>query len=624
MNIKRILKFLIIFLVLFELNVHAYNKSVIDVTKMDIPEIQKALEKKLITSEELVSLYLDRIDSYDKNYNAIITINESAIEQAKELDKLREKGQVKGLLHGIPIIVKDNIDVVGMPTTAGAKALKDNFPKTNSFAVQKLLDAGAIILAKSNMSEFAFYASSSRSSYGTVKNAYNTEYSSYGSSGGSAVAVAANFAVASLGTDTNSSVRLPASANNLVGLRPTVGLVSRSGVLPYDAERDTIGSITKTVADSIILMNIINGYDSNDHKSINQDSKIYNVSKTDLDGITIGIPKPFLEGSNSNGLPENKATYEEVKQLMESAIQKMISIKAEIVYIDEYYTFETDNWYSVSVSGYTFCDAFNQYIKNTTGNIRSFQSLSSASGKITPLGGYTGSCGSYNMSGTVKEAPKTAYKNYVNKIMNDNNIDVIAYPSSKNKLLKSSANEGLQNLSSHASSTINYPSITVPLGFDSDMIPYGIEFMASTSQEELLYNIASAYESVNGNDIKNSPLTPSLYEIPESVQKLVDNYIKVIAKKTNYGFEENWIKNVVNYFREYTSNEEASEEAEALNLKYQTNKGLSTLLTALLFFIKWFLIIIGGIFVLLLVRKSIRRQIKRRKKLNKIGKRKKT
>ena len=182
--------FLIIFLLFFSIiNINALTESVIDITKMDVFELQEAVDNDLINYETITKLYLDRINEYDKNYKSIITINETAIEEAKKCDEVYKKEGRKSLLFGIPIIVKDNIDVYGIPTTAGTKSLSDNYPNNNAKLIQNLIDKGAIIIAKANMSEFALMASSSVSSYGTVRNAYNIDYSSYGSSGGSAVSV---------------------------------------------------------------------------------------------------------------------------------------------------------------------------------------------------------------------------------------------------------------------------------------------------------------------------------------------------------------------------------------------------------------------------------------------------
>ena len=554
MNIKKIIVLLISLLIL-PLNTLAYNKAAIDITKMDISELQKALDANIITSYELTQLYLDRINAYDKDYNAIITINERAIDEAKRLDEERSTGKVRSTLHGIPIIVKDNIDVLGMPTTAGSKALNDNYPKKNAEAVQKLIDAGAIILAKANMSEFAFEASSSRSGYGIVKNAYNLEYSAYGSSGGSAASVAATFAAAALGTDANSSVRLPAAASNLIGIRPTTGVISNVGVLPYDPIRDTIGPLTKTVSDSIIIMNIIN-----------QNNKEYKIS--DLKDIRIGIPTDFLKGNNENKLPENKLTYIEIQTLMETAIKKLEENGFTVVYIDDYYNYQTDYWFNNSLSGYLFCDSFNSYIKNTSSTIKNFYDLLTSINKITDLSDYVESCDSEETRLAEKNILKQEYKEYINKIMEESKLDLIMYPTTKNKLLKSSDYSRTQNLSAHASSTINYPAITLPLGFDKDGLPYGIELMARSNQENLLYNIASLYENINGN--KETPSTlPSLYKIPANLDKLVLNYT-IQYENVKYKFEKKWLTNVQKFFRDYASKDN-KDQIDILNDEYNCN-----------------------------------------------------
>ncbi|MDD4187519.1 MAG: amidase [Bacilli bacterium] len=567
MNIKKLIILMFSFLILPKTAI-AYNKAAIDITRVDISELKNALDLKIISSQELTLLYLDRIEAYDKNYNAIISINDKALVEAKKLDEERDNGNVRSILHGIPIIVKDNIDVLGMTTTAGAKALSDNYPKANADAIQKLIDAGAIILAKANMSEFAFQASSSRSSYGTVKNAYNLEYSAYGSSGGSATSVAASFATAALGTDTNSSVRLPAAASNLVGLRPTTELISKTGVLPYDPIRDTIGTLTKTVADSIYIMNIIN-----------QNNKEFKVDINNLKGLRIGIPTNFFKGDSNNNLPENQSTYSEIQALMEVAIKKLEAENITIIYLDDYYNYQTDSWFSNSLSGYLFCDSFNKYLKNTSSTIRSFTELAISPNIITDLSDYTGSCDSLETRLIEKNILKQEYKDYINEIMTNNNIDLIMYPTTKNKLLKNADSSRVQNLSAHASSTINYPAITLPLGFDKDNLPYGIEFMAKSNNEDLLYNIASLYENKNH---KTPSIAPSLYEVPDNLNKLVSNYT-IKMSNAKYDFEKKWLTEVQKFFRDYL-NKDNSHLIDNLNQQYQHNKNYSILIKILIFF----------------------------------------
>lgn len=549
-------KKIFLFLVLLPLNVWAITKAPVDVTKYDIDGLSKLLEDGIINSETLVNIYLERIEEY-KDYNAIITINKEALAEARKLDQERNNGKVRSAIHGIPLIVKDNIDVIGMPTTAGAKALKDNYPKEDAAVIKKLKDAGAIILAKSNMSEFAFQASSSRSSYGTVKNAFNNDYSSYGSSGGSAVSVALNLAPAALGTDTNSSIRVPASASNLVGYRPTFGSISKDGVLPYDPNRDTIGLLTKTVKDSTTLTNIISSV------------KITN-DLTNLKNINIGVPTKFLKGSDNNKLPENKETYNEIYKLMINAINKLKDNGANIIYLDEYYTYTEDYEVANSYSGFLFCDAFNEYIKKTNGLIRSFEDLYNSSNKITSLKDYYKNCQTTKTMDE-KNKLKDKYRNYLEKIFVNNKLDVIVYPTTKNKLLKNGTT-GIINTSAHAASTVGYPAISMPLGFDSDNLPYGIEFMALNNQDERLFNIVNIYEGINNFDAPT--IAPSLYEIDDEVSKLIDNYRS--DKKPL--FKNNWSKKVKKFFANYNNLDDVSEEAEKLNKEYQKRLFLKRLI----------------------------------------------
>jgi Asp-tRNA(Asn)/Glu-tRNA(Gln) amidotransferase A subunit family amidase len=553
-------KFLLLFLFI-PTSCFALTKAPIDITKMDIVSLSKALEDEIITSEQLVNLYLDRINEYS-DYNAIITINENSIEEAKALDEERQNGSVRSILHGIPIIVKDNIDVAGLPTTGGAKALSDNYPNEDATVIKKLKEAGAIIIAKSNMSEFAMQASSSSSSYGTVKNSYDQTKSSYGSSGGSAVSVALSLAAAALGTDTNSSVRVPAAANGLVGYRPSFGTISKSGVIPYDPERDTVGTLTKTVSDSIILTNIIMGYDETDSKSQDKEYQNYTLTMASLEGITIGVPTSFLKGDNNNSLAENKETYEDIYNLMTEAISQMEANGANIVYIDTYYTSYYDNLVSSTYSGYLFCDSFNSYIKNTTGTIKSFEELNVSNKKISTLTGYAKSCNTTKTL-TTKNQKKQEYQTYIEQIYKENNLDVIVYPTTKNKLLNIGAS-GLVNLSAHASSTLGYPAISLPLGLDSNNLPYGIEFMALKNEDNKLLNIAYVYENLTSLNL-SSPNNVSLYEIDEEVEKLLTNYQshKKIILKTN------WQKKVKNYFKTYSDSETVIEDAKELNKLYQ-------------------------------------------------------
>ena len=589
-------KIFILFLILIPINAFALTKAPIDITKETVASLSKSLDEEIITSEELINIYLERIKKYNDQYNALITINESAINEAKELDKERQNGNIKSSIHGIPIIVKDNIDVLGTATTAGSKALSDNYPNEDALIIRKLKDAGAIIIAKANMSKFAFYASSSSSDYGTVKNAYNLAYSSYGSSGGSAVSVALNFAPIAIGTDTNASVRLPAQAASLIGYRPTLGLISRTGIIPYDPERDTPGIIGKTIEDIITITNIIKGKDENDDKTY--DSETLKISEINLQNITLGISETFLNGCNENILPENKEINAEVKNLLTSALDKIKDSGITIKVIENYYTTTVDSDIAKSYSGYQFCDKFNEYILNHQGIIKTFEELAA----LTPgLEGYVEDCNS-KMNQSYKDELKENYKDYIEDIMKENNLDAIIYPSSKNKILELGTT-GIINLSAHASSTINYPSITIPIGYDSDNLPYSLEIMTKTQNDEFLLSLANKINSLRLYESKN-PLS-SLYEVDEEVTKLIQKYDKRYNKK-NTLFNKKWLKKVKNYFKDYQNIEKPETEAKKLNQNYY----VSLIIT----FIIQCIVAITILAILLLVRKHLKIQKKRRKR----------
>lgn len=247
-----------------------------------VPELQLALRSRLITSEQLVQMYLNRIAAYDDvgpTLNSFIHINENSLEEARARDLDRSRGLARGPLFGIPILLKDNIDTADMPTTAGSVALEGSIPPNDAFIAQKLRDAGAIILGKATLTEFAnFIAIGMPSGYSSLGgygfNPYDPRplpagdgrpvLTPGGSSSGSGIAVAANLVAVAIGTETSGSILSPASSNGVVGIKPTVGLVSRSGILPITADQDTAGPLARTVTDAAILLGEIAGHDPND------------------------------------------------------------------------------------------------------------------------------------------------------------------------------------------------------------------------------------------------------------------------------------------------------------------------------------------------------------------------
>jgi Asp-tRNA(Asn)/Glu-tRNA(Gln) amidotransferase A subunit family amidase len=275
------------------------------VEETTIAEIHAAMEAGRLSAEQLVQMYLDRIEAYDKqgaSINSLITINQEALSRARELDLAFAAAGFVGPLHGIPVIVKDNYDTADLPTTNGVLALKGAIPPDDAFQVARLREAGAIILAKANLAEFATSGAYTVSSVlpGYTRNPYDTRRVTAGSSGGTAAAVAANFGTVGLGTDTGSSIRGPSSHQALVGFRTTQGLSSRDGIAPLNSARDVGGPIARTVTDAVKVLEVIVGHDPADpvtETSKGQIPENYTqfLDSAGLVSVRIGVLREFFE-----------------------------------------------------------------------------------------------------------------------------------------------------------------------------------------------------------------------------------------------------------------------------------------------------------------------------------------
>src|SRR5208282_1376350 len=232
-----------------------------------ISDVHAAYKSGALTSVRLVQAYLERIQACDQagpKLNVVIFLNPRALEEAAALDEhFRRTGKFVGPLHGIPVLLKDNVNTKDMPTTGGSLSLAGYTPVTDAAITQKLRSAGAIILAKVNLHEFAIWGETVSSIQGQTLNPYDLTRTPGGSSGGTGAGVAANFAIAGIGTDTVNSIRSPASANGIVGIRPTLGLVSRAGIIPYSFTQDAAGPLARTVTDAAKMLNVLVGYDPN-------------------------------------------------------------------------------------------------------------------------------------------------------------------------------------------------------------------------------------------------------------------------------------------------------------------------------------------------------------------------
>jgi Asp-tRNA(Asn)/Glu-tRNA(Gln) amidotransferase A subunit family amidase len=595
---------LLLIILLFPLKINATTKAVIDITNTNIYEIQNMINKGYLDYETLVNLYLERIEKYNKQYNAIISVNDEAISIAKERDKkYKEKGK-SSLLYGIPIILKDNIDYDGLPTTVGTKALKDSIPYDNAKIVENLVNAGAIIIGKANMSEFAFQAENSRSSYGHVYNAFNIKYTPYGSSGGSAVSVAASLSALALGTDTNASVRLPSSANNIVGLRPTYNLLSLDGIVAYDITRDAVGPMSKTVSENALLLTTLanNGIDYT--KYLNKDG---------LSGKNIGVVTGFIKKKSSSVNILN-SYYKDVETLTNDAIEVMKKAGANIIYLDEFYTSYYNDLNNKSVFGITMCYQFNQYIKGTSSTIKSFQDLLNKGGYIQPLSGYNKNCYT-DISGSTKvKGYKTEFTKYVDETMDKYNLDAMIYPNAKAKTLtiEESVSKGVTSTGYTIAPMTGMPAISVPIGFDSSNLPYGLEIIARKNREDIIYEIAYSYEQKTKFN-KNPDIAPNLYDIPENLGKLIKYNEETKLNKTLYtqkSYEEyeKSYKNISTYLRDYNNKNEG--EISVLISGYETSKSeLKHRIPELIFYISGFILFL----ILLRIRVVIRRNRKRKR-----------
>jgi len=278
------------------LSVPQPNPQESSLTKLSLGEASALVHSKKVSPVELTQACLSRIEQFNPKLNAFITVTaESAVTEARKAEAEIQSGRWRGPLHGIPIAIKDIVDTAGVRTTAASSLFKDRIPKADAEIVRRLRTAGAVVLGKTNLHEFAFGGSSAISYFGPVRNPWNTAYSPGGSSGGSAVAVAARLCYAAIGTDTGGSIRMPAGYCGIVGLKPTYGRVSTAGVIPLSWCLDHIGPMTSTVIDNALMLQVIAGYDSQDPGSIDVPVPDYFANIGDrTSSVRLGVPRDYF------------------------------------------------------------------------------------------------------------------------------------------------------------------------------------------------------------------------------------------------------------------------------------------------------------------------------------------
>ncbi|MCF6465445.1 amidase [Clostridium sp. Cult2] len=446
-------------------------------------------------------MYMERIEKYDRNgpkINSVITINPKALEIAHDLDERFKESGIKGPLHGIPVLLKDNVNTKDMPTTAGSIALEGIIPSEDAFITEKLKKAGAIILAKVNLHEFAVWGETISSVLGQTLNPYDLTRTPGGSSGGTSAGIAADFGIIGLGTDTINSIRSPASACSLVGLRPTVGLISRAGIVPYSLTQDTAGPIMRTVEDTAKVLDIIAGYDPIDPAtawSIGHIPKSYTkyLRKDGLQGKRIGILNSFFGTKN---------IHKEVNAIIFNCLDDIKKNGGILIHIKEY--IDADKLVNeVSVHLHELKPHLNLYLEKL-GSKSKVHSLNDIiiSGKyhkgIEENIKYAETLDINSDIYNRRLIKRFETQNTVMEIMAKYDLDAIAYPHQKRPVVK--IGESQVDRNGVLSSVTGFPSIVVPAGFTQPTdtapigVPVGIEFLGRRLSEPILLEIAYAFE----------------------------------------------------------------------------------------------------------------------------------
>lgn len=494
-----------------ELAAAEIGRDEFELSEITIAELQQGLQSGKYSSVKLAELYLTRISEIDQgryDLKSVIEVNPDALLLAEQMDKERKQGKLRGPLHGIPILIKDNIDTADkMHTTAGSIALADHIANKDAFVVTQLRNAGALIIGKTNLSEWANFRSTRSSSGwssrgGQTRNPYVINRSPCGSSSGSAVAVSANLCAVAVGTETDGSVIAPASFCGIVGIKPTVGLVSRSGIIPISATQDTAGPMTRTVADAAILLNAMVGVDPADAVTLNAKDKIAKdytsfLDKNALKGKRIGVEQSFLRGRQ-----------EEVVALYQKTIDQLKALGATIVPVELVKETGPLGEAEFQVLLYEFKDGLNKYLSGVKKGVKSMSELIDFNKKnaevamryfkqeLVEMSNAKGDLKSSEYLQAV--AKSTSARAIIDRTLKTNQLDAIvgtSYgPAHCIDWVNGDDDPGFYFCPPAAMA--GYPHITVPMG-DIHGLPVGLSFIASAFEEGKIIGLAYAYEQAS-------------------------------------------------------------------------------------------------------------------------------
>jgi amidase len=489
----------------------AAARKAIDLDTATIADIQAAYDAGTLTAEALVTRCLARIDAYDRrgpSLHAVIATNPKAIETARALDAERKAKGRRSPLHGIPVVLKDNYDTADLPTTGGSLLLEGSVPPDDAFVVKKLRAAGAIIVAKTNLSEFA--SGIARSSLGgSMRNPHDLSRSPSGSSGGSGAAIAAAYATVGLGTDTGGSIRGPSTANGIVGLKPTHGLISRDGIIPLALSFDTGGPMARSVYDVAVSLGVMTGVDAADpatEKSAGRFETDYTrFLKADaLKGARIGIARDFL-GADAD-----------VDWVMEAALDAMRRQGASVVDVrfprwlldakGEFYNAVRYPEFVAQIADYLATTA-PAYPKNIDQLIERATRINAMRGDgAGPNPGRWGLFRRESESGTLGDYRYTSVRDHalplvralVDRILTSEKLDAIVYPTAPRRpapiVAPPDPPGGGPSTPSNIANLTGFPDLIVPAGFTGDELPVGLSFLGPAFSEPRLLALGYSFE----------------------------------------------------------------------------------------------------------------------------------
>lgn len=485
-----------------------------ELTTATIADINEAFDSGALNSAQLVQLSLARIAAYDEDgpkLNAVMLLNPDAIETARALDAERSRSGRRSPLHGIPVVLKDNIDTADMSTTAGSFMLKDSVPPDDAFLVRKLRDAGAIILAKLNMSEFAS-GDAMNSLDGPTYNPHDPARTPSGSSGGTGAAIAAAYAWVGLGTDTGGSVRGPSAANGIVGLKPTLGLLSRDGIIPLALSFDTAGPMARNVHDVAVALGIMAGVDANDSETSRSEGQFHTdytqfLDADALDGARIGIARDFMESD------------EEVDWVIEAALAAMRDAGADVVDVElpewllrargEFYRAIRYREFRAQIADY-LATTGPQYPKSLADLVKRSMTVTARreDGAIPNPGRWqlmmkeeeSGEITDYDYL-AVRDHALPLIRGIIGGLMESEKLDAIVYPTSPVRPERVDPDPDPQGAPGSGESAVilanltGFPDLIVPAGFTGRGLPVSISFLGPAFSEPRLLALGYAFES---------------------------------------------------------------------------------------------------------------------------------